>query len=156
MKFTFRIEDKRNLYLIFRFVLPLEFYDLIATHAWTQWYRKRVEGSPCRWWSEDTGCCPFLAGAWVLSQMVGWENWRSVVVVIGSTTKNENHWENVNVWTPDVVYPTRLNGVQCRQFDPVSGPFSMNNERSKLYFYTLTCLPAFSFPVHVLYICICV
>lgn len=88
---------------------------------------------------------------WVLSRMAGWENWRSVAVVIGSTTRYENHWENVNVWTPDVVCPTRL-GVQCRQFDPVSGPFSMNNERSKLYFYPPACLHDFSFPVHCVYV----
>ncbi|XP_012215455.1 endothelin-converting enzyme homolog isoform X2 [Linepithema humile] len=52
----------------------------------------------------------------------------SPLLCVGSMTRHENHWENVNVWTPDVVCPTRL-GVQCRQFDPVSGPFSMNNER---------------------------
>ncbi|KYN01734.1 Endothelin-converting enzyme 1 [Cyphomyrmex costatus] len=53
----------------------------------------------------------------------------AVAVVIGSTTTyDKNRWENVNVWTFDVVCLTRL-GVQCRQFDPVSGPFSMNNER---------------------------
>ncbi|KAG5316370.1 ECE1 enzyme, partial [Acromyrmex insinuator] len=45
-----------------------------------------------------------------------------------TTTYDKNHWENVNVWTFDIVCLTRL-GVQCRQFDPVSGPFSMNNER---------------------------
>ncbi|KAG5331816.1 ECE1 enzyme, partial [Acromyrmex charruanus] len=54
---------------------------------------------------------------------------RIVAVVIGfTTTYDKNHWENVNVWTFDVVCLTRL-GVQCRQFGPVSGPFSMNNER---------------------------
>lgn len=81
----------------------------------------------------------------------GWTNGkidvRVAVISVGSTKKHEHHWENVNVWTPDVVCTTRL-GIQCRQFDPVSGPFSMNNERSELYFYTSLSLPSFSFPVH--------
>jgi len=94
-----------------------------------------------RWCAEDTGCQPFLASAL-----------RVGVIADGRMGKltfgRRCYWfddevreplENVNVWTPDVVCLTRL-GVQCRQFDPVSGPFSMNNERSKLYFYTLACL----------------
>ncbi|XP_050462016.1 endothelin-converting enzyme homolog [Cataglyphis hispanica] len=62
----------------------------------------------------------------------GWTNRkidvRVAVISVGSTKKYEHYWENVNVWTAAVVCTTRL-GIQCRQFDPVSGPFSMNNER---------------------------
>ncbi|XP_018302668.1 neprilysin-11-like [Mycetomoellerius zeteki] len=42
-------------------------------------------------------------------------------------TYNKNQWENVNVWTFDVICLARL-GVQCRQFNPISESFSMNNE----------------------------
>ncbi|XP_025262790.1 endothelin-converting enzyme homolog isoform X2 [Camponotus floridanus] len=68
----------------------------------------------------------------------GWTNGkidvRVAVISVGSTKKH--HWENVNVWTPDVVCTTRL-GIQCRQFDPVSRPFSMNKERNEGSVYSV-------------------
>ena len=137
--------------LLFNFFIPSGDSCFTSINYCIWWYRKGW--SPTNNDAEKIpGVSHFSQGryTWVLSRMVGREK---------LTFGRRCYWFYDDVRQEplrkckrmDIVCLTRLS-VQCRQFDPVSGPFSMNNERSKLYFYTLACLPDFSFPVHHMYV----